>query len=91
MPRIVYSSLALLGILLAVAGLIVQRRAVSAHGKPGVPKGITMNPARWSPVWRMAGEMKDARGVQLFVQGLELFALGMMIMFYALGYIAGRW
>jgi hypothetical protein len=82
--------MALLGSLLVLTGLLVQRRAVHAHGKPEVPQGFTMNPERWWTVWRTAGEMRDARGVRLFVVGLELAALGMTILFYALGYIAGR-
>jgi hypothetical protein len=91
MPRIVFSSLALFGVLLAMAGLLVQRRAVHAYGKPGAPRGITMNPTRWWPAWRFAGEMTDAKGVRMYVRGLELQDWGMTIVAFALGYIAGHW
>jgi hypothetical protein len=91
MPRIVFASLALLGLLLAMSGLLVQKRAVSAYGKPGVPRGITMNPTRWWPAWRLAGEMTNAEGVRKYVKGLELYEGGMTIVFFALGYIAGHW
>jgi hypothetical protein len=91
MPRIVFSSLVLLGFLLAVIGLLVQKRAVQEYGKPGVPKGVTLNPAHWWPAWRFAGEMTDAKGVRMYVRGLELFNWGMTIAAFALGYIAARW
>jgi hypothetical protein len=91
MPRIVFSVLGLLGALLVMTGLLVQHRAVRAHARPGVPKSMTLNPAHWWPAWRTAGEMADARGVRSFVRGLELYEWGMTIMFFALGYIAGRW
>lgn len=91
MPRIVFSLLALSGVLLAFVGLIVQKRAVSAYGKPGVPRGITMNPSHWWPAWRFAGEMTDAKGVRMYVRGLELFNWGVTIAAFALGYIAGHW
>lgn len=91
MPRIVFSLLALSGVLLAFVGLIVQKRAASTYGKPGVPRGITMNPSHWWPAWRFAGEMTDAKGVRMYVRGLELFNWGVTIAAFALGYIAGHW
>ncbi|MDH4038455.1 MAG: hypothetical protein OEX18_14630 [Candidatus Krumholzibacteria bacterium] len=91
MPRIVFSSLALLGFLLAVTGLLVQQRALSMHGKPDVPRGVSMNPTRWWPAWRLAGEMTSTEGVRKYVKGLELVDWGMTMVFFALGYILGRW
>jgi hypothetical protein len=90
MPRLFFSSLVLLGFMLVMSGLLVQRRAVSVYGKPGVPRGVSMNPSHWWPAWRFAGELTDANGVRKYVKGLSLYDWGMTIAAFALGYIAGH-
>lgn len=83
--------LLLVGTVFALAGIVMQRHALRSYAGPGVPRGVTLNPAGWWPTWRVAERLTDARGVRAYLKGDALFAWGMMMVGFALGFIAGRW
>ncbi len=91
MPKIVFSLLVLCGSLVALTGLLMRRRAMREYGRAGTPRGVTVNASHWLPAWRVSEMFSDPRGMRSYLKGDAFFGWGMTVVWFALGFIAGRW
>lgn len=82
MTRIVASMAMLAGAVMAVSGILVQRRALSRYAKRPRPRGVR-------GYWNCAELFDDKRGIRLYLQGDALLSWGMMVVLSTAGYLSG--
>jgi hypothetical protein len=76
---------------LAIAGIVISRRAVKLHGSEALRGGgAWFNPARWVAVWNMPYHFADPRGLRLYLIGAVLLFDGMTVVIAILAYASGR-
>ncbi len=81
-------ALGLFGIAVMVSGLVIQSRALSQYARAGEPKGPTLNPRRWKPVWKCMDRFEDPRGYALYVKGTAFLDIGFDVVLLVLLYRA---
>lgn len=82
MTRIVASVAMLAGAIMAVSGILVQRRALARYAKQPRPRGVR-------GYWNCAEQFDDKRGIRLYLQGDALLSWGIMVILSTSGYLAG--
>lgn len=82
MTRIVASMAMLAGAVMAITGILVQRRALARYAKQPRPRGV-----RW--YWNCAELFDDKRGLRLYLQGDALLSWGIMVILSTTGYLSG--
>ena len=82
MTRIVVSMTMLAGAVMAVSGILVQRRALARYARKPRPR------VAWG-YWNSAEIFDDKRGIRLYLQGDALLSWGMMLVLSVAGYLSG--
>lgn len=72
----------LAGAVMAVAGILVQRRALARYARRPRPPGVR-------GYWNCAELFDDKRGIRLYLQGDALLSWGMMVVLSVTGYLSG--
>jgi hypothetical protein len=69
------------GAVIAVSGILVQRRALARYAKPPRPRRVR-------GYWNCTEFFDDKRGIRLYLQGDALFSWGMMLVWAMIGYLS---
>lgn len=67
-----------------IAGLVIQRRAISRYGKVEAVRSKA-----WRFHWNRADMFNDPAGLRLYMKGDAFFSWGMMVSFAMMGYLVG--
>lgn len=89
MSRELAAILNLLGTLMTLSGLVLQRRALARYGKRPHPRGSFWGVGPGRAVWNCTDLFADPRGIRRFLQGDALMSWGMILVFAMIGYMAG--
>ena len=82
MTTIVANTAMLFGVVMAVSGLLVQRRALARYAKQPRPRGVR-------GYWNCTELFDDPRGTRLYLQGDALLSWGLMVVLSTTGYLTG--
>lgn len=62
-----------------VIGLYLEYVALRRYASASAPKGPTLNPRKWRPVWRCADWFTEPHGYRLFRRGDAVLTVGTLL------------
>lgn len=86
--RILVAAIMILGLVLAVIGLVVQRRALAMHGTAEGKGAVSM--LHWKPSSQVTRWFSDDHGLDDYFKGQSMVSIGLTLAVAMIAFIMGR-